>query len=302
MPDINSIIDSLSDEELDLLNNDPELLAQFKAKYQAPTPAAPAPAQPMPEEKGVFGKTMDVLGTPGRGVGALAYGAGQATVGNLNQNTLQTMAEMTKPGFVPQDAAQRGADIAGTLTNLAVPVGEAATLAAKGAKALNLGPKIAAIGKGLVSTTKGAGEGIAAAEKAANIATDAVVTIPKGGRGLTKALEDIKDTGDLVKQGLKQETPEFLQALKDKYDQASGILDLGKQSIGKKNYALASKAKAAINEALNSMVPGRSNAQLAARTAYVRNNLAKAGVITGITGYGIDKVKGILSGALGGNQ
>lgn len=302
MQDINSVIDSLSDEELDLLNNDPELLNQFKAKYTAPTAAQPAPVA-APEEKGMFGKTMDVLGTPGRGVGALAYGAGQVLAGQADQNTVHRMADMTQPDFQPQNLDERAANLSGTLTNLAVPVGAAGKVAAKGLNAVGVtAPKVGAVLKGLVSSTKGAGEGIAATEKAAKITTDAVVTIPKGGRGLTKALEDIKDTGDLVKAGLKQDTPEFLQALKDRYDQAAGILDMGQKAVGKKNYALASQAKAAINEALNTMVPGRNTAQLTARTAYVRNNLAKMGIIGGVTGYGYDKLKGVISSALGGGQ
>lgn len=36
MSDINAVIESLSPEELDLLNSDPEMLAAFKAKYAAP--------------------------------------------------------------------------------------------------------------------------------------------------------------------------------------------------------------------------------------------------------------------------
>jgi len=305
MADINSVIDTLSDEELDLLNNDPELLAQFKAKYSAPSTAPVAPSSPTLEapssEKGVFGKTMDVLGTPGRGIAALAYGAGQAMVGNANQGTLQTMSDMTKPGFVPQDTAQRGANIAGDLTNLAVPIGAAGSMIAKGARATGLAPKIAAVTKGLVSGTQKAGKGIAAAEEAAKIVTDKVVSIPKGGQGLTKALQDIKDTGDLVKSGLKQETPEFLQQLKDYHDKAAGILDQGPKAIGKKNYALAAQAKAAINEALNSMVPGRDTAQLTAKTAYLRNSLLKKGIILGGVGAAASYGKNAILGALKDN-
>ena len=308
MPDINSVIDTLSDEELDLLNNDPEMLAQFKAKYTAPT-AAPAPMAPAaPEEKGMFGKAMDVLGTPGRGVAALSYGAGQMAplvVGqqplSSPQNTLQTMSEMTKPGFQPQNLDQRAADVAGTMTNLAVPVGEALTLGGQAIKATGIAPKVAAITKGLFSGTQKAGKGIAATEEAAKIITDKVVSIPKGGQGLTKALQDIKDTGDLVKSGLKQETPEFLQQLKDYHDKAAGILDQGPKAIGKKNYALASQAKAAINEALNSMVPGRDTAQLTARTAYLRNNLLKKGIILGGVGAAASYGKNAILGALKDN-
>ena len=309
MQDINSVIDTLSDEELDLLNNDPEMLAQFKAKYTAPQSAPPPVTNQAPEEKGMLGKTMDVLGTPGRGIAALAYGAGQMVplaVGqpplSAPQDTLNTMSAMTQPDFQPQNLDQSAANVSGTLTNLAVPIGAAGTAIGKVAQATGIAPKVAAIGKGLVSSVKGAGEGIAATEKAAKVATDSVVTIPKGGQGLTKVLKDIKDTGELVKSGLRQETPEFMQALKDRYDQASGILDMGKQAVGKKNYALAAQAKASINEALNSMVPGRESAQLTARTAYVRNNLDKAGILTGGLSYGVDKVKDILRGALSGGN
>jgi hypothetical protein len=43
MADINQIIDTLSDEELELLNSDPEMLAAFKAKYSTEPSRNPAP-------------------------------------------------------------------------------------------------------------------------------------------------------------------------------------------------------------------------------------------------------------------
>ena len=46
MADIHSVIDQLSPEELDLLNNDPEMLAKFKAKYAAPGSAEGNPTDP----------------------------------------------------------------------------------------------------------------------------------------------------------------------------------------------------------------------------------------------------------------
>lgn len=298
MADINSVIDSLSSEELDLLNSDPEMLAQFKSKYTAPAAPVAAPAL---EEKGMFGKTMDLLGTPGRGVAALAYGAGQLGGPQSGTDTLNKMAEITQPGFQPQNTNERAADVAGTLTNMAVPVGAALKYGKAGLEATGILPKVAAISKGLVSSTNAAGKGIAAAEEAAKLATDKVVSIPKGGQGLTKALQDIKDTGDLVKGGLKQETPEFVQQLKDYHDKAAGILDQGPKAIGKKNYALAAKAKAAINDALNDMVPGRSSAQLTAKAAYVRNNLLKGGIILGGTSLAAGAAKDAVINALKGN-
>jgi hypothetical protein len=90
---------------------------------------------------------------------------------------------------------------------------------------------------------------------------------------------EIQDAGDLVKAGLRQEGPQFVQQLKTDFDRASAILDKGKSVVGKKNYAIVAKAKDAINAALNEMVPGRANAQLASKTAYVRNNLLGAGIV-----------------------
>ena len=250
--------------------------------------------QQAPQEQGMFGKTMDVLGTPGRGVAALAYGAGQLAPLVVGQSphrpvdqVVSRMSDMTQPGFQPQNIDEQSADVSGMLTNAAIPVGSAL----QGLKASKLGT----IAKGLVSSTSKLGKGIADTEKAVGLVTDKVVTIPRGA-GLTKVLQDIKDTGDLVKSGLKQDTPQFAQQLKDYYDKASGILDQGQKVIGKKNYALASEAKAAISDALNAAVPGREAAQLASRTAYIRNNAAGLGIV----GLAANKVKNVITGALGG--
>lgn len=54
MPNINEVIDSLSEEELDILNSDDQLMSEFKAKYSGQP--SPMPQQP---EQGFMGKTMD---------------------------------------------------------------------------------------------------------------------------------------------------------------------------------------------------------------------------------------------------
>lgn len=79
MADINSVIETLSDDELELLNSDPEMLSQFKAKYSTPSKSKTQSALELAGNaaKGVFqqnplvagadavGKTMEAMQTAG---------------------------------------------------------------------------------------------------------------------------------------------------------------------------------------------------------------------------------------------
>lgn len=195
---------------------DPNRLAAAKqtsgfnpAKLQA----AKQSTQQPPEEQGMFGKAMDVLGTPGRGVAALAYGAGQLNKefnpvldpsGALENvkgviqhpaesmrhagDVVQTMSAISKPGFEPKNLDERSADVAGTLTNLAVPVGEGLTLAGKA---------LAPVAKAAQLTGKAAfGARLAPAEAALDAAVKGVkATIPVR-PNVVSALERIPENAE----------------------------------------------------------------------------------------------------------
>lgn len=253
------------------------------------------------------------LGMAGHGIASLAYGAGQLAPLVVGQSphqpvdqVISRMSDMAQPGFEPKNLEESLPHYTGTVFNSALSTALGNEAASIGKQALSsgkealeaAGPKMAAIRTGLTSRTSTLGKAISKTEQGIGINTENIVDLPASGKGLTKVLQDIKDTGDLVKQGLKQDTPEFAQQLKDDYDKAEMALNRGKSAVGDKNFALAAAAKRSISDALNSMVPGRELAQLASRAAYIRNGLLGAGVV----GVGLKKIKNILiSNSLGGN-
>lgn len=175
---------------------DPNRLAETKKQKSGFNPAKLQAVKQAPQEQGMLGKAVDVLGTPGRGVAALAYGAGQlnkafnpvldpsgaldTVKGVVTQprealdkagRLVQTMSEMTKPGFEPSNLEERAANLAGTAANLAVPVGEGLSLAGKA---------LAPVAKSLSTASKAAfGTRLAPAEAALDAAVKGVKsTIP----------------------------------------------------------------------------------------------------------------------------
>lgn len=206
--------------------------------------------------------------------GAVNPDQGRSIDPNFVQPNLQAEPGLESP------AGQRLLENAGTVA-AGAGVGALAGLGALKAapKLASAASKTVSIGKGLVRGTSSLGEDIAAAERARGIVTNLPTSVPSGGKGLTKVVGEIQDAGDLVKSGLRQDNPQFLQQLKNDFDRAQTILDRGKSAVGKKNYAIVAKAKEAINNALNELVPGREAAQLSAKTAYVRNKALQAGII-----------------------
>jgi hypothetical protein len=181
--------------------------------YEVETADAGGVTQQAPQEQGMFGKAIDAMGTPGRGVAALAYGAGQLNKefnpvldpsGALENvkgviqhpgqsarhagDVLQTMSAMTKSGFKPSNLDEGSADVAGTLTNLAVPVGEGLTLAGKA---------LAPVGKAASMVGKAAfGTRLAPAEQALDAAVKTVKATLPVRPNIQAALERIPENAE----------------------------------------------------------------------------------------------------------
>lgn len=130
MPSLEEFVSSLPDDEVEVLLNDPELLAQAKAKYAAPTPVSQAPAQPGLLEQtaqGVkeglkqtaLGAAMSPLPLPVQGVMNLGKPLLQAAdtlsrrgtrgIGvGVQTGDLQRAAEAVKPEFKPREGERLG--------------------------------------------------------------------------------------------------------------------------------------------------------------------------------------------------
>lgn len=142
MPDINQVIDSLSDEELDLLNSDPQMLAEFKAKYMQEQPNAFMDTAKAAFEAATSSgqSSMQPIAPPsmdGSLLGALK-GSIQAA-GQTILDPTRLSATMSQPGQIAGQAVEdrTGSKLAGFATEVALDPQNlmAGAVAAKGAKA-----------------------------------------------------------------------------------------------------------------------------------------------------------------------
>jgi hypothetical protein len=109
MADINSIIDQLSPEELDLLNNDPQMLAAFKAKHMIGQPTT-ADIQNNAEsiEPGIYGETNPTGQKILQNLGAVAGGYGVGQLAGMGASKVLPSLVSGVKGAVAKGAAKVG--------------------------------------------------------------------------------------------------------------------------------------------------------------------------------------------------
>ena len=270
MPSLEEFVSSLPDDEVEVLLNDPELLAQAKAKYAAPTPVSQAPAQPGLLEQtaqGVkeglkqtaLGAAMSPLPLPVQGVMNLGKPLFQAAdtlsrrgtrgIGvGLQTGDIQRAAEAVKPEFKPKEGERLGSF-----------VGEHATDIIGGAAALQgLRPYV-------LPSAKRASTALGTIESKAGLKLRPTVEIPPSKRaefleevaqvdpkGMN--LQDLRDTMQTVKSVKKAatkvpETQVFAGQLEDKL-RAELTRRLPERAAPAAEYARAKGRSAAIKKTL----------------------------------------------------
>ena len=159
---MNEAIDSLTEEELDLLNSDPEMLAAFKAKFSEGTPALKTDLTPSTENANVTEQGKEVrnpLSRPGEYVEAGGAGIADVLTGKGLPQAASTVENVLE-GIKPETTSGKIGKFAGsffTPTQIA--------LQAAGAK---LAPAV----------VKGLGKGVTAAGEV--LAPKTEVAIPAG--------------------------------------------------------------------------------------------------------------------------
>lgn len=202
---------------------------------------------------------LTLLETPGRGIRGLTVGLGQLGTKSFPE-VVQRAAEATQPEFKPQNLGEKAASFAGTMTNLALPVGGTATgLGKTKAGRFLFGP----------SRLK-AGQALGKAEEAAGLAQE-VTTIPTAGevKTIVKQILPAKDPQKL-KTAYETFAKENPQGLKDVHDTLKSSLDIVSpkalartmtpKPLTKAGYARLAANEKAARDALNSIVPGRAKA------------------------------------------
>lgn len=292
MGDANSIIDTLSDEELDLLNNDSEMLAAFKAKH-VPS-VTPEPIQPslMDQAKEVAPQAVkSALMAPFRAGkalltdptkvaaetpilpvgGAIAAGPAGGAVGE----GLRQVAQITRGAPAP------------TLLQSAIRMTGAALV-----------PSAARQARAAVTTMSGAQKAIQTLKEQAGVNVDKAVEplTKKVATPVVNALTNLRKSGGLKKLPIQDlhEAEVQIRNLLDAEKVGGFARIMGKQPAGRltdQGVALAAKAKAAIIAEQNARVKGLKSAREMVGTIARQNRLAK--LVGGATAaYALKKTLG----------
>lgn len=299
------IIDTLSDEELDLLNSDPEMLAAFKAKYQSgsETPLESNPT-PVPEEsraKSFVRKVANALptaggiggglalGIPGTvfgmgvgGIPAAAAGAGIGAAGGegIKQLILRGLGDQTPA--TPLEAA----------TDIVKEGGKAAATTYLGGRALQGAGKLGKVV--FAKSVPKASAGIEAAEKAAGIHVPTVPTnVPLGPRQVLNYTEEMSQYLSKTPEQLsKIADPKFLN---EQRSILKNILDKIPEESRTQTGAVLARLKDHFGKTIEIAKPGIAPAKEA-----FKNAKTKEAILKGLKGTAKAAAKVAIGGGVAG--
>lgn len=299
------MIDNLSDEELDLLNSDPEMLAAFKAKYQSgnQTPLESSPS-PVPEESGAkkfirgVADNLPLIGGIGL-PGVAAIGTGGLSI--PASAGLAGLGAAGGEGFKQLILRGLGDKVPNTPTEAAMDIGkEGAKTAAITATGLGVLKGAGNLGKVVFAkSVPKAGAAIQAAEQAAGINIPTVPTdIPLGPRQVLKYTEEMAQYLKKTPQELaKVADPKFLNEQRSvlKY-----LLDKLPEESRTQTGAVLAKLKDHFGKTIDIVEPGVKAAKEGFKNAKTKEAVLKGLGSAAKTGLKLAVGGGVAGTVVGG--